>query len=458
MGKANRERRRIKQKARRRAHHAPSGARAGGPTHDAQDWLGRAAGTLPPPSVPEQVAELVQSCLIAMDHQDPLAIADGMGQLAGREAPDWRRAAERTLDLRLRTTLTELWRHGWQPADVLRITTRRLQAGHLELIRAVMAAELSRYSSATVDPRWAPQLAEADVRVWWPAQLNAVQACVQSRAQGWGEMVRTALELLHLLLRLPRLQLLTAVPGTAVAATHVAQSTADERILARVRALLAKAESTTFPAEAETFTAGAQALMARHSIDHALLTATGRAPADEPTARRLGVDNPYEAPKAALLDAIASANRCRSVWSKEMGFCTVVGFPTDLDTVEVLFTSLLVQATAAMTGHGSRTDRGGRSRTRSFRQSFLVSYSARIRERLTEASREQTEQAASEPGGENLLPVLASREDDVQQATDRMFPALKAASTGSAWDGEGWASGRAAADLASLHPGGQLTD
>ncbi|MEP7036589.1 MAG: DUF2786 domain-containing protein, partial [Actinomycetota bacterium] len=35
----------------------------------------------------------------------------------------------------------------------------------------------------------------------------------------------------------------------------------DEKVLSRIRALLAKAESSTFPAEAETFTAGAQALM-----------------------------------------------------------------------------------------------------------------------------------------------------------------------------------------------------
>jgi hypothetical protein len=41
----------------------------------------------------------------------------------------------------------------------------------------------------------------------------------------------------------------------------------DQRMLDRVRALLAKAESTDFPQEADAFTARAQELMARHRID-----------------------------------------------------------------------------------------------------------------------------------------------------------------------------------------------
>jgi hypothetical protein len=40
-----------------------------------------------------------------------------------------------------------------------------------------------------------------------------------------------------------------------------------------VRALLAKAESTTYPEEADALTAKAQELMARHSIDRAMLDA-----------------------------------------------------------------------------------------------------------------------------------------------------------------------------------------
>src|SRR5262249_14522034 len=135
---------------------------------------------------------------------------------------------------------------------------------------------------------------------------------------------------------------------------------ADERILERVRALLAKAESTEFSEEAEAFTAGAQKLMARHSIDYALLAHRGRH-RDGTVGRRTPVDNPYESPKVGLLNVGAAANRCRAVWSKEFGFSTVVGFPDAVAAVELLFTSLLVQATAALTAAGSHRDAYGRS-------------------------------------------------------------------------------------------------
>ncbi|WP_341865379.1 DUF2786 domain-containing protein [Kitasatospora cheerisanensis] len=174
-------------------------------------------------------------------------------------------------------------------------------------------------------------------------------------------------------------------------------------MLGRIRALLAKAESTGFPEEAEALTAKAQELMARHSIDEALLSAGGPS-ADEPAALRIGVDNPYEGPKTMLLDAVAAANRCRVVWAKEFGFCTLIGFDADLDAVELLYTSLLVQATSAMQRAGSRKHKDGAARTKAFRQSFLVAYAARIRERLAEATERATEDAAAgrpaEPAGD----------------------------------------------------------
>ena len=43
----------------------------------------------------------------------------------------------------------------------------------------------------------------------------------------------------------------------------------EPKMLARIRALLAKAEATTFVEEADAFTAKAQELMARHAIDAA---------------------------------------------------------------------------------------------------------------------------------------------------------------------------------------------
>ncbi len=158
-------------------------------------------------------------------------------------------------------------------------------------------------------------------------------------------------------------------------------------MLGRIRALLAKAEATGFPEEAEALSAKAQELMARHSVDEALLAA--RTPAAEgPDAVRIGVEPPYEQAKAVLLDAVASANHCRAVWNEPFGFSTVVGFAPDLEAVELLFTSLLVQATSAMTKAEAAQRAGGRKRTKTFRQAFLAAYAHRVGDRLAAAAAE----------------------------------------------------------------------
>ena len=217
-----------------------------------------------------------------------------------------------------------------------------------------------------------------------------------------------------------------------------------------MRALLAKAESTTFPEEAEALSAKAQELMARHAIDSAMVAAGGSAGAagDGPTGVRVPVDDPYAGAKSILLAEVAAANRCRAVWSKGLGFSTVLGFESDLEFVDVLYTSLLVQATSAMVAAGSQVDRSGRSRTRSFRQAFLLAYAGRIGQRLREAEA-ASRTAAAEQYGQALVPVLADRSAAVRAAEAEAFPPLVSRSV-SVSNAAGWAAGNAAADLASL--------
>ena len=90
-------------------------------------------------------------------------------------------------------------------------------------------------------------------------------------------------------------------------------------VLDKVRALLAKAESTTFDAEAEAFTAKAQELMARHRIDRAMFEAREhRRRPEEPVSRRFGVGDPYADAKAMLLANVADANGC-CAWVEQVG-------------------------------------------------------------------------------------------------------------------------------------------
>src|SRR5690606_35188578 len=144
------------------------------------------------------------------------------------------------------------------------------------------------------------------------------------------------------------------------------------------------------------------------------------------------------------LAAVAHANRCQAIRLGGLDVCHVVGFPTDLEVVEVLHTSLLVQATTAMAAAGRQVDARGRSRTRSFRQSFLVGFAARIGQRLHEANAtgEADGVAAHGPG---LLPVLARRSQEVEVAVAEAFPNLRRSRAASS-NGAGLAAGVAAAD------------
>ncbi|MDL4770593.1 DUF2786 domain-containing protein [Actinomadura xylanilytica] len=388
--------------------------------------------------------------------------AGGRGTESGQRAEaaaGWRRAADLALLDRLRVSVTTAWERGWQPADIARYTARRHGPRHRRLVIDAIAAELRGYSAATVDGTWHDQLAALGAEIWWERDDGYLDAWSEREGIDRTALVVCVAELAHLLIGLPLLARIGPPPGTAGDAGQPppeAVRDVDQRMLGKVRALLAKAESTEFPEEAEALSARAQELMARHSIGHALLAAES-GHAGEPAGRRIAVDNPYDAPKAVLLTVVAEANRCRAVWHRELGFSTVLGFPADLTAVEMLFTSLLVQATAAMVHAGPRRDSRGRSRTRSFRHAFLNAYAARIGERLRGAAGEAASRAAAGAGGKDLLPVLAARDRAVEQAVDSLFPNLAKSQAGSVSNYEGWVAGRVAADLASLNGRSEVT-
>ncbi|MER7690112.1 DUF2786 domain-containing protein [Streptomyces sp. NPDC097610] len=323
------------------------------------------------------------------------------------------------------------WRRGWQPADVVRIVRRELDEVHLQLVSELVRADAGR-DRRPRGPRWAAQLEELDARAPRTDRFSLATA---------------TLELYRLLLRLPILEPLDTHLSDG-ASRHPA-APRESRMLTRIRALLAKAEATGFPEEAEALSAKAQELMARHSIDEALLAARTHAK-DAPGACRIGVEPPYETAKAVLLDAVAGTNRCRAVWNESLGFSTVVGFEPDLEAVELLYTSLLVQATAAMTKAEAAQRAGGRKRTKSFRQSFLAAYAHRIGDRLATAAEGAEGEAASQAPVAELLPVLAARDVAVDDHMERMFPDTVTTRLRGVNDAAGWQEGAAAADRAQV--------
>ena len=332
---------------------------------------------------------LVRAAALAAAEGDSQRAA-GLGARAAAR-PDARKRTAEVLDRHL----AELGEDGWEPPLVANLVRRRLGPRHARLLDGV---------------------AEADDVQW-------------------------AIELLALLLSLPPLPALPKADRV---------DGADARILAKVRGLLAKAESTTFPDEAEALSAKAQELMARHAISAVLARPDSRP--ETPGGRRIPLEDPYADAKSLLLSAVARANRCRSVQVVGLAHATVLGFETDLVAVELLFTSLLVQASRAMLAAG-RDDR--RARQRGFRSSFLSAYGMRVGQRL-EASTAAEVTGADEAHHGRLLPVLAARSDAVEDAVHAMFGHGLTSRPARISDHHGWVAGHAAADLADLAVGPEV--
>lgn len=370
------------------------------------------------------------------------------------------------LDHRLRGRIDLLLESGWQPADLAHLAKRRCTQRHVRLMIGLLARHARQHDAPSRAPQeWLDQLAELGA---FDPKANAVVGGHGIVVERWAraeqldldEAVHLAAELAMVVNSAGRLHALVP-PPSAWGATNrgtrpaAAPTAVDPKTLRTVRALLAKAEGTEFEAEAEAFTAKAQELMARHSIDAAMLAAhaAGVGATAGIASRRLHIDNPYADEKAVFLATLADVNGVKCVWSSDAGFSTLMGYPVDVQLTEMLFTSLLVQATHAS---GVATSRDRSLRTASFRRAFLVSFADRIGERLQEATRTVRTEAAVEYGS-SLAPVLAAKEAAVEAAYTAAFPRTTTMKS-RRYDAEGWYAGRAAADRADIGAGAAITE
>lgn len=357
----------------------------------------------------------------------------------------------------LTDALTEAWRRGWQPADLDGYVRKHFDTFTASVLADALAAAVAQYAPRTIDERWHAQLEAIGATVWWSSDTDHLTARAR-RATGGPASVGASQQILDLALRgLPEIERLGPAPGSASGSRRATD--VDQRMLARVRMLLAKAESTPYEAEADTFTSAAHSLMARHSIDRAVLEAETTDP-DGPAATRLHTPAPYARQKFSLITAVAQANRCEAVWQEGLGFATVIGFEADLRAVELLVASLLIQAQAGV--QRARPAWPGSS-VATFRRSFLVGFTGRVAERLEQVTREETRAALEAraldrpaggqtgPGaGTELVRVLADRAAAVDRSVSERFPRIRTFRSRASLDIDGWHSGRAAGDRAQL--------
>ena len=366
-------------------------------------------------------------------------------------------ALHRSVDLLLES--------GWQPADLVHAIKRQFSQRASRLIVACLATHSRRFDAPARAPEdWLDQLREMGVL---HAERGTVSGGTSDPVPAWAraekvhpdEADEVALDVLAHLRSLPRLSPLLPPPSKWPATNrgHVPQvvhtGEIDSKALKVIRALLATAEATDFEAEAATFTAKAQELMTKHSIDAAVLAASEVGATHRGVvSRRVHIDNPYADEKATFLSAIGDVNAVRSVWSPQAGFSTVMGFPVDVQLTDLLFTSLLVQATRA-SAEATAHDR--RLRTPSFKRAFLIAFADRVAERLEDA-RNHVAAEAQQQYGNALVPILADREAAVEAAYTQAFPNITMMPS-RRLNAHGWHAGRAAADRADIGAGAAIT-
>ncbi|MGO1385408.1 MAG: DUF2786 domain-containing protein [Arachnia sp.] len=338
---------------------------------------------------------------------------------------------------------------GWQPTELIRHLTRHGKSPVAELARIVVTAERdSRTGPTTKDPGWLRQWEAAGLpsrcpETGWMADWATLH-------QDWLVLVHRFATILSWMPNLePLLPLLSGAPSSARLAPKQTPASADP-MLGRIRALLAKAESTQYESEAIAFTAKAQELMTKHALDQAMLAGAGSGPAT-PGVIRVPLDPPYLDAKALLLQVIAGHSRCQAVLHQSVEMSSVIGFSTDLEAVELLFTSLLVQAQHSLAAASAAAPPGSRTRSQSFRAAFLQGFISRIDVRLDSVNNVAFE--AAKAHADTFLPVLRSRDEQISEFVGQRFPGVMSSKVRGGFDQLGYRHGQRAGDAAALLSG-----
>lgn len=183
-------------------------------------------------------------------------------------------------------------------------------------------------------------------------------------------------------------------------------TTADnEKMIERVRALLAKAERTNNHHEAEAFFAKATELMDKYRIDDAAVR-------DRPAQyERLMISLSgikFLRPTATLLGVIARHYGVVALLgtpgSDSVRTMILVGEHADIEAVQMMFTSLIIQRDRAALAAPVPPGRNANQ----FRQSFALGYNVRISARLKEIREAQVAVATSD-GNTTALEVYDRR-------------------------------------------------
>lgn len=203
------------------------------------------------------------------------------------------------------------------------------------------------------------------------------------------------------------------------------------------------AEGSSNSNEADAFSRKAAELIAAHRIDPARLRCER---SDDLAVSEVALGRgAYVRGRLMLLMAVATPQGCQVVFERGSHgtVAFVAGFRSDLRAVDLLYTSLHLQAAARMAASRRATS----AATQQFRRSFLFGYAAQIGEMLAAAADDVGQQAHP---AQSVLPALRARDRQVADFAKREFGRVRAARRPTAPTATGWTAGQQAAARADL--------
>jgi hypothetical protein len=217
----------------------------------------------------------------------------------------------------------------------------------------------------------------------------------------------------------------------------------DDKMLARIAALLRQAEGTDNAHEAEAFMAAAQRLATATSIDLAVARSHSakRSAAQAPTQRTITIGEAGTKGLRTfvqLFAVIGAANDVRCDVASNSAFVYAYGFAEDIDATHALYASLVVQMVKASDAYiGSGAHRP--TPTITARLNFQLAFGARVGQRLAEA-REDAQRDAKKDKAKAPGTAIALRDKELE-LKDHYRSASKARGT--------WQASRASAGYSS---------
>ena len=220
-----------------------------------------------------------------------------------------------------------------------------------------------------------------------------------------------------------------------------------DRMRDKIRKILILAQDpATGEKEAGNYRQMAAELMVKYGIELAMTQTIDSVASFTPVFKSVFFTNPAASSKKDLYLAIADGLGVQQI-KMPNGTYEILGFQSDIDVLEFLFTELLLDGTTEL----QKADRPSKQNPTRFRISFWMGYSQEVEERLRKANKKIVDET---PGS---AVVLYDRSQLVDNLFDERHPDV-IMRTRRYYLGSGYNQGKAAGSRANLQNTGNVKD